>query len=190
MKKLYVCFSLVFVLTGLSHYLRAEEPKNTSELETEAKEIVAAFAGNLKPKLKKAIQDGGFEHAVTICSVEAPKIAKDLSSKTGWSVKRVSLNPRNKASAAPDEFEREVLRQFNERQIKGESPPAISYAEIVGDKFRFMKAQGVEGLCLNCHGTSIQPEVKKLILEHYPDDTATGYSLGEIRGAFSLIKNL
>ena len=53
MKKLYVCFSLVFVLTGLSHYLRAEEPKNTSELETEAKEIVAAFAGNLKPTLRK-----------------------------------------------------------------------------------------------------------------------------------------
>ncbi|MDF1643300.1 MAG: DUF3365 domain-containing protein [Pseudomonadales bacterium] len=190
MNKIYVCFSLVFVLAAFSYYLRAEEPKNTSELKAEAKEIVAVFAGNLKPKLKKAIQDGGFEHAVNICSVEAPKIAKNLSAKTGWSVKRVNLKPRNINSATPDEFEREVLRQFNERQIKGESPPAISYAEIVGDKFRFMKAQGVEGLCLNCHGTSIQPDVKKLILEHYPDDAATGYSLGEIRGAFSLIKSL
>ena len=190
MKKIYVCFSIVFVLTAFSHYLRSEEPMNKSELEMEAKEIVATFAGELKPKLKKAIQSGGLEHAVNICSVEAPKIAKNLSAKTGWSVKRVSLKPRNKNSATPDEFEREVLRQFNERQIKGESPSAIAYSEIIGDNFRFMKAQGVGGVCLNCHGESIQPDVIKLILEHYPDDAATGYSLGQIRGAFSLIKSL
>ena len=38
MKKIYACFSIVFVLTAFSHYLRAEGPKNKSELEMEAKE--------------------------------------------------------------------------------------------------------------------------------------------------------
>jgi hypothetical protein len=33
-------------------------------------------------------------------------------------------------------------------------------------------------------------EVKKKIQMHYPHDKATGYSLGQVRGAFSLSKTL
>ena len=34
------------------------------------------------------------------------------------------------------------------------------------------------------------PEVEEALKNHYPEDTATGYSLGQIRGAFSLSKKL
>ena len=53
-----------------------------------------------------------------------------------------------------------------------------------------MKAQTVDGVCLSRHGNSIPSDVKKLINEYHPEDVATGYSLGEIRGAFSLVKGL
>ena len=73
------------------------------------------FGGLLKPKLKGAIQSGGLVHAIDVCSVEAPKIAKNLSVKTGWDIKRVSLRARNTTSATPDSFEKKILEQFDER---------------------------------------------------------------------------
>ena len=125
-----------------------------------------------------------------MCSVEASKIAQALSEETGWEVKRVSLKVRNNTSATPDEFERRVLNGFDERQQAGEAPAAMKYAEVVDKEFRFMKAQGVEGLCLNCHGSTIAPGVQQVLDKHYPDDMATGYLLGQVRGAFSLTKTL
>jgi len=53
-----------------------------------------------------------------------------------------------------------------------------------------MKAQSVEAICLNCHGKSVAPGVKNIITQLYPEDVAMGYSLGQIRGAFSLVKSL
>ncbi|BFM14103.1 DUF3365 domain-containing protein [Maricurvus nonylphenolicus] len=166
------------------------ESENTAALEREAVSIVKRFAGKLKPQLKQAITAAGFEHAINVCSVEAPKIAQTLSEETGWEVKRVSLKARNNASATPDPFERDVLNSFDQRQQAGEAPATMKHAEVVANEFRFIKAQGVEGLCLNCHGKSIAPEVQKVLDKHYPDDMATGYLLGQVRGAFSLTKTL
>jgi hypothetical protein len=49
-----------------------------------------------------------------------------------------------------------------------------------------MQAQGVEPLCLVCHGKGLSDEVKATLEEYYPDDLATGYSLGQVRGAISV----
>jgi Protein of unknown function (DUF3365) len=190
MKNINIIFLPVFILYIFSLQAAAGELTSESELKAEAINIVKTFSGILKPKLKGAIQTGGLEHAINICSIEAPKIAKNLSEETGWSVKRVSLKPRNKSSAVPDAFERKILEQFNELQIKGEPSSIIEHSKIVDKKFRYMKAQAIEGICLNCHGNSIHPDAKKMINKHYPEDVATGYSLGQIRGAFSLVKDL
>ncbi len=183
-------FLPAFVFSLFSLQLQAGDLPSEADLKEEAITIVKTFGGELKPKLKQGIQAGGLEHAIKVCSIEAPKIANSLSAETGWSIKRVSLKPRNKSAALPDDFERNVLEKFNELQAKGESPVLIEYSEIVDNKFRYMKAQAVEGICLGCHGNSVPPDVRKMIDEHYPDDLATGYSLGEIRGAFSLVKDL
>lgn len=190
MKNTYSYILPAFALFLSSLPLQAANPYSEADLKEEAISIVKTFSGELKPKLKGAIQTGGLEHAVKVCSIEAPAIASSLSSETGWMVKRVSLKPRNKNSALPDSFETMVLEKFNEIQAKGESPALLEYSEIVDNQYRFMKAQAVEGICLSCHGSSISPDTKRIIDEHYPDDLATAYSLGEIRGAFSLVKDL
>lgn len=190
MKRINVLFAVAALLTGVSFQAAAEDAVNKPALQAEAAQIVQTFAGMLKPKLKSAIQSGGLVHAIEICSVEAPQIAASLSEQTGWRIKRVSLKARNKSTAMPDVFEQMVLAQFNERQKNGESASNMIFSDVVDGEFRFMKAQGVQGLCLNCHGESLQPEVKEALAERYPEDTATGYSLGEIRGAFSLAKPL
>lgn len=189
MNNINIFFS-VFVLCIFSLPLKADNLSSETDLIKEAVNIVNTFSGTLKPKLKEAIQTGGLDHAIKICSSEAPKIASSLSGETGWSIRRVSLKARNKSSAVPDAFERKILNKFNHLQIKGEPSISLEYSEIVDNKFRYMKAQAVEGVCLGCHGNSISSDVKKLINEYYPEDVATGYSLGEIRGAFSLVKDL
>lgn len=189
MKNTNIFFS-VFVLCMLSLPLTADNLSSEADLRKEAANIVKMFSVTLKPKLKEGIQTGGLDHAIKICSTEAPKIANSLSGETGWSIRRVSLKPRNKSNAVPDAFERKVLNKFNQFQTKAEPSSLLEYSEIVDNKFRYMKAQTVEGVCLSCHGNSIPSDVKKLINEYYPEDVATGYSLGEIRGAFSLVKDL
>ena len=46
-----------------------------------------------------------------------------------------------------------------------------------------MRGIATEPLCVACHGTEVAPEVRATILAHYPDDGATGFSLGDLRGA-------
>lgn len=159
-------------------------------LKAEAIGIVKQFGGSLKPQLKKALQEGGPAHAISVCSTTAPEIAKDLTQSTGWVVKRVSLKARNTETAVPDAWEQGVLEQFDQRQANGEAAQKMAFSEVVDGQFRFMKAQGVEEVCLKCHAAKIAPETEKALEEHYADDSARGYTLGQIRGAFSLSKQL
>ncbi len=107
-------FFSVFILCIFSLPLKADNLLSEADLRKEAINIVKTYSGTLKPKLKEAIQTGGLDHAIKICSTEAPKIANNLSGETGWSIRRVSLKPRNKSNAVPDAFERKVLNKFNQ----------------------------------------------------------------------------
>ena len=147
--------------------------------------LVEQMVGRLKPALKKALQEGGPEHAIAVCSVNAPDIAASLSN-SGWQVKRVSEKNRNPA-AVPDEWETAVLEMFQTRLEEDSAPGALVFSEQTISGFRFAKAQITEGLCLNCHGTQLTPAVISRLNELYPNDRATGYSIREIRGMFSLL---
>ena len=161
-----------------------------AQLKKEAVSIVQRFGGSLKPELKKAMKAGGPSHAISVCAEQAPAIAESLSNDTGWYVKRVSLKVRNNQTAIPDAWEKQVLEQFDQRQANGETAEKMAFSEVVDGKFRFMKAQGVEAVCMNCHAAEIKPETEAALSEKYPLDKARGYSLGQIRGAFSLAKDL
>ncbi len=161
-----------------------------ASLKAEAVGIVKKFGGTLKPQLVGAMKSSGPVAAIEVCSVQAPAIAKQLTKETGWNVKRVSLKARNNNTAIPEAWETKVLQQFEERQANGEPAKKMAYAEIVDGQYRFMKAQGVGPLCLKCHGEQVQDSIQAALKLHYPKDTAMGYKLGEIRGAFSLTKEL
>ncbi len=49
-----------------------------------------------------------------------------------------------------------------------------------------MKAIPLQEGCLGCHGSEIKPAIAAALNEKYPNDQATGYSVGDIRGAFTL----
>ncbi len=176
---------IVLVLPLLSVFQTAQAV-DQAEMKKQAISIVKQFGGTLKPELKQAMQASGPAHAISVCAEKAPAIAKDLSAESGWLVKRVSLKARNNQTAIADAWETKVLQQFDQRQSNGESAAKMAFAEVVDGKYRFMKAQGVEQVCLNCHATKLNPEVEAVLEEKYPLDKARGYTLGQIRGAFSL----
>ena len=159
----------------------------------EARAAVKAFFGELKGELVAAIKQGGPAHAVSVCNTEAGEIATRVSQQQGMDISRVSLRNRNPGNAAAG-WTKPVLEQFEVRKAAGESPDTLEFAEVVatadGDVFRYMKAIPTGEVCLNCHGTDISPEVAAKLGALYPDDRATGYKVGDLRGAFVVIKKM
>lgn len=160
----------------------------------EAKALVKEFATTLQGELQAAMKNGGPTNAIAVCQERAPAIAADLSAQSGWEIGRTSLKARNAADNTPDAWEQQVLADFDARRAAGEDVQPMAYAEVVetadGKTFRFMKAIPTGDVCLACHGSDITPEVVAAIDERYPDDAARGYSLGDVRGAFTLAKPL
>lgn len=182
------------IILGLALGFAGTSFANTVEL-NQARELAKQFVGQLQPELGAAMKAGGPVNAIGVCQTKAPQIAQNLSASSGWDLKRVSL--KNRApTAKPDAWENKVLTQFDQQRANGADPATMEYSEIVQEKgqktFRYMKAIAIgQGQpCLHCHGTNINDAVKQKLVELYPQDKATGYSEGQIRGAFSFKKAL
>ena len=160
--------------------------------EAVARKTVMGFMQDLLTALQKEMAKGGPAGAVGVCSDLAPSIAGRLSRETGWRVTRVSEKVRNPLLGMPDAWEQKVLLDFEKRAAKGEDIDKMSAAEVVnepgGKFFRYIKAVAVKQPCLACHGTEeqIAPSVRTILKERYPHDLATGYKVGDLRGAISI----
>lgn len=158
----------------------------------EARKVAMTLPPKLLAALQEEIKKSGPEGAIPVCKDMAPKMAGEISQQTGWKIKRVSLKPRNEARAVPDDWEKAILEDFDKRAAAGEAPAQLEKGEKVGNEYRYMKALPVQPLCLSCHGPAEQlsPAVKSALSKYYPNDRATGYSVGQIRGAISIRKPL
>ena len=152
---------------------------------------------DVPPKLLAVLQaeiaKSGPEGAIAVCQVQAPALARAASQQTGWNVKRVSLRNRN-PKAVPDAWERAALEDFDRRAAAQEPAATLERYEAVREDgktvYRFMRALPTGELCLACHGPveQLSPAVKAKLAALYPDDRATGYRVGQIRGAMTLTK--
>ena len=145
--------------------------------------------GQLKGELQSSMKADGPINTVSMCKDKAPAIAKDLSDKYGWKIARTSLKTRNPENS-PDTWETRVLHEFEKRKQSGEDIKPMAYFENVNENgvtsFRFMKAIPTGKPCLQCHGDDISASLSEKIKSSYPDDEATGFKLGDIRGAFTI----
>ena len=184
---------IAVMLLSLPSIVSADMDQNKAE----AKKITAAFFEELKSELGKGMKAGGPVAAIGICNSRAPALAMEHSQSSGWNVARTSLKLRNPKNA-PDAWEMQVLKQFEEQRAKGEGPDTLVYTEIVeeegGKYFRFMKGIVMPPLgkmpCLKCHGEELDPNTAAVLDQLYPQDKARGYKAGQVRGAFTLKKKL
>ena len=162
------------------------------ELTVAARANASDLIQRLAAALKKEMAAGGPESAIVVCRDIAPGLAGELSRKTGGRVSRVSLNTRNPLLGQPDAWEQQVLAEFDRQVAQGVKSESLEHSEVVAEPqgrfFRYMKAIPVQPLCLSCHGTTdaISDAVKARLTANYPHDRATGYVLGQIRGAVTI----
>jgi len=158
----------------------------------EARKVAITLPPKLLAALQQEISKSGPEGAILVCKDMAPKMADEISRQTGWKIKRVSLKARNDARAIPDAWEKAALEDFDKRAAAGEPPAQLEKGEKIDNEYRYVKALPVQPLCLSCHGPvdQLTPAVKSALTQHYPNDLATGYSVGQIRGAISVRKPL
>jgi len=196
MYRLLFIFLALAMTAILNFSVWASDPQESSSLmDSEARaanEVASAFLKELGAALTAEMKKGGPTEAITMCTGLAPKIANRLSRGNGWRVTRVGTRVRNPLLGMPDAWEQEVLKQFSTRAKDGERFTEMTYSEVVsepgGQYFRFMKPIVIQPKCLLCHGTPQQiPEaIQDMLNKHYPHDAATGYKVGDLRGAVSI----
>ena len=185
MKQFFRVLSLL-VIASACHGGQAPGAGSEADIAA-AKSAIQAFAGALQAELKSAMQAGGPVAAIGVCNTQALPISKRVSSEHGLALSRVSLQNRNPDNA-PNAWQSAVLQAFEDRKAQGQDIGSLAWSETAnvdgGQEFRFMKAIPTGSLCLQCHGSQISPEVSQILAGLYPQDRATGYSEGDIRGAF------
>ena len=167
---------------------------NIPELQQEGKGVIKQLINTLGGELKKAKEEGGAPAAISVCNTKAADLTEKVARASDWQIARTSLKLRNPENA-PDQWEKAVLEQFQSKAGQGANLKTLAFSQIVVDDegrkvFRMMKAIPVGEQCLACHGSKVQPELKAHIIELYPQDRATGFNAGDLRGAFTLKKYL
>ncbi len=187
MKKFLFVAALLLAPLAVDSVYANEDP-----LLDEARKVALSLPPKLIVTLQQEIAKSGHAGAIDVCKEKTPQIAAEIIKNSGWKIKRVSLKARNATRATPDAWEKAALEAFDQRVAAGESPATMEKGEKVGNEYRYVKALPVQKLCLGCHGQpdQISPEVQAALSKNYPEDHATGYSEGQIRGAISVRKAL
>ena len=168
------------------------EPSDTERPEyAQAKEVAVRLLANTRVLLERELQDRGPVGALRACSQEAAEESRRLE-REGWRVRRVSLRARNPADA-PEPDEAAVLRLWQRRHRARALPPETENVAVVNvdgrRALRYLKPIVIPGeTCLHCHGKPerLDPEARRVLRQLYPRDRATGYEVGDLRGAVSV----
>ncbi|NGP76554.1 DUF3365 domain-containing protein [Balneolaceae bacterium YR4-1] len=187
------CFILFFLLlfgcghpngeTGTETLARKDLPA----VKQKGSEITGQAFNTLSSNLKQAMSEGGVAYALEFCNVKAIPLTDSLSQYTGIEIRRSSHRPRNPRNRA-DSLEMKSIREFMARIEQNEEPEPITYRS----KNTYIYHAPIKinnGLCLNCHGqpgTDISEQNLALINKLYTEDQATGFSIGDLRGIWSI----
>lgn len=142
------------------------------------------FGMALRRKLTAAIEAGGPVSAVSVCAGEAPALAESLRTRTGVAVGRASKKLRNAKSVTPPWVAAWLEQHASAKAAEAKGVQRID-AEGGGRKARFLVPIAIEAPCLLCHGPveAMAAPLREALSQRYPGDGATGYALGELRGA-------
>ena len=159
----------------------AESPPPQSPPLMRAKKAVKQLAGTLKGRLGAALRDGGPPAGIETCKLVAQDLTAAVGEETGVSVGRSSLRLRNPKNTGPA-WVQELLAEWGE----GRASAYEAGHETVDGTLRFWKPIPVDGVCLNCHAATagLVPEIRDALAEAYPEDQATGFAYGDLRGVF------
>lgn len=173
-------FSLI-LLTLASTMLA--QPTNEASKVQKGEAVSAALVQKLGSELKGQIQSGGPMAALRFCSNYALTLSDQIAKESHTSVKRVSLKNRNPLNAAAAE-EEAILIRWASLQHSGQKLPPYEIQQLPNGESVYYKPILINNeACLACHGEiAADSPLSKAIKATYPDDSATGYKMGDLRG--------
>lgn len=142
----------------------------------------SALTGELMGRVAAAIEEGGPGYAIDFCSTEALPRTSAVADRLGVEIKRTSSRLRNPENA-PDPYEQAVLARLGTAAAEGESLPEHVVQNADGEA-RYYRPIYVAEPCTACHGPrdSLDAAVIEALDTRYPNDEATGYRPGDLRG--------
>lgn len=162
----------------------AQQNGTLSDAETEngptpkerALQAKEALFKRLSSELMAAMSNAGPSAAIAVCSQKAPKIAEDVGREHGVSIGRTSFKLRNPANKPP-----EWAVNFVEQRV---AKP--QFVELDNHATGALLPIRLQPQCLACHGdkNQIADEVHERLAALYPEDSATGFKDGDLRGWF------
>jgi len=154
-----------------------EENLNEAQVAQRDRALAArdALMGKLKKRLIEVVSTDGFPAAITVCKEDAPRLAKEVSKEQALSIGRTSHRLRNTANQPPA-----WAKALVEDKI---ADPTYLTSQ---DSLAALLPIRTGPICLSCHGPEdgIAADVMKALNEQYPDDQATGFEEGDLRGWF------
>lgn len=191
MRYLFPFFFVILIGYGCQSESQQETENDvsydTTAVVQEGQKITKETFQTLSANLQNAIKEGGVEHALQFCNVEAIPLTDSLSDHHDVSIRRASHKPRNAYNTA-DSLEAEVIAKYIENLESGDDLKPVTYADE--NRITFHAPITITNqLCLNCHGKANEDITKEnlaTIQELYPDDQATGFSMGDLRGIWTV----
>jgi len=159
-------------------------PPASPELSADARARGAALIGELKRSLVGALTKAmgqGVPAAIATCHSEAPALTAAVA-REGATIGRATRKPRNPRNAATG-WQADALAQFESVVAAGKPLAGQTFARSLPDgRIAYGEPLVIQELCLTCHGAALAPEVAAELAARYPDDRATGYAVGDLRG--------
>jgi len=152
------------------------------------KAIAQATFKVFKKNIEAIAQTEGLPSVVNFCHDKALKITDSMGKANNVIMKRSSHKLRNKKNA-PDADEKLVIDSYlrtQENQNEQMKPMVMTDDEGFVHFYAPIK---IKKNCLKCHGTpekEVLTPILKVIKEHYREDQATGFKLGELRGIWDI----
>lgn len=187
-----VCLMAAWICGGIQGEGRAQTVAQDApeKAVAEARGVAKELTAELRRLLSEELAKGGFAGAVRVCAEQAQTATGAFNSATGASARRVSLRYRNGLNQ-PDPFEERLLREWQSLPAGKEIPAESSTVQTDAQgrrHLRYLQPIRAQAMCLSCHGdpAGIPAEVKQILASRYPQDLATGYKAGDLRGAVSV----
>jgi hypothetical protein len=103
--------------------------------------------------------------------------------REGATIGRATRKPRNPGNVATG-WQADALSQFEGVLAAGKPLAGQTFVRrLPGGRTAYAEPLVIQELCVTCHGGTLAPEVQVEIAARYPDDRATGYVVGDLRGA-------
>ncbi|MDH3283214.1 MAG: DUF3365 domain-containing protein [Acidobacteriota bacterium] len=165
---------------------------DTAGAQARAERAADELAGTLISRLTDALHDEGAVPALTVCSEVAQELTSEIGEEHGLAIRRTSLRTRNPLNA-PDPYERRWLEQEEARfganpELHPTPTTVIVETPSGGWELRYVRPLFLAELCVQCHGAPerLAEGIPEALARLYPEDRATGFAPGDLRGVISV----